>query len=73
LIFDFFFFLNPPTINWMVLPGLNTEKNSGQGQIGVTESKNGCFDGFSHHFSTIFCYFAAIWRISDIFGIDNPQ
>jgi hypothetical protein len=57
----------------MVLPGLNTEKNSGQGQIGALESKNGCFYGFFHHFSTIFCYFAAIWRMSDIFGIVSPK
>ncbi len=74
-IFWIFLFLNPPTINWMVLPGWNTEKNSSQSQIGVTELKNGCFDGFFQHFLSIFCYCAAIWHISDIFGIAiaDPQ
>ena len=48
----------PPTINWMVLLGWNTEKNSGQSQIGVTELKNGCFDGF---FLPFFDHFLLLW------------
>ena len=52
------FFFYPPTINWMVLLGWNTEKNSGQSQIGVTELKNGCFYGV---FLPFFDHFLLLW------------
>jgi hypothetical protein len=70
--FDFFFFeFYIPTIDWMVLPGLNTEKNIGQSQIGFIELKNGCFDDFFHHFRP-FSATLLQFSISDIFGIVDP-
>jgi uncharacterized protein VirK/YbjX len=49
------------------------KKNSGQSQFGIKMAKNGCFDGLFPHFLAIFCYFAEIWGISDIVGIEDPK